>query len=178
MGETPSEEVSDMLGVAIKARRARLLFWGGLDTDLVTLSREDIVDPELTAAVSVTASLDCVVFEDGTAVGPDTTNLFSQVEDQVQSKKDLLQTIHTQYFSGRPPKEILDDTDELAAQPEAAPSNNSLGSYYRYYRKQYAGEIAAIRKYERDEARTIMRALRPLKKKWKYLKKSKSHTEQ
>jgi hypothetical protein len=170
--DPPDDEKIKAMGSAVRAHQSRLLFWGGFDGDLRTLSKGGGVDPQLAGAVSVTASLDCAVFDDGTAVGPDTSNFFSQVEGQVQAKKDLLRSIHSQYFSGKPPVEILDAVGALAAQPEENPSDNSPSSYYRYYRKQYAGEIAAIRRYEKDDVRTIMRALQPLKKKWKDLKKA------
>lgn len=173
MGEDPpgDEKIKEM-GSAVRAHQSRLLFWGGFDGDLRTQGKEDVVDQQLKGAVSITASLDCAVFDDGTSVGPDTSDFFSQVDGQVQAKKDLLRAIHSQYFSGKPPGEILDAVGALASQPEENLSNNSPGSYYRYYRRQFAGEIAAIRKYEKDDVRTIMRALQPLRKKWKELKKT------
>lgn len=172
MGITPSgDEKINEIGIAIRAHQSRLLFWGGMDNDLGMLSKEEMVNPELAHAISITASLDSVVFDDGTAVGPDSTKFFSQVESEVQAKKDLLQIIHSKYFKGTSMKEILDTVGMVAAEPEETPSVNSPGSYYRYHRRLFANEISSIRKFEKDDKKTIMRVLQPLKNKWKAPKK-------
>jgi hypothetical protein len=177
------------LGHTIRHNQALFLVWGGLEEELkerlISNEQETFLaatmnelNSQLTQAVSITASIDCAVFEDGTAVGLDSAGLVEQLQAQVQAKKDLLQMVHHQYFTGLSPRTILDMVQSMADnQSQTTQLDNSPDSHYKYYKKLFAEEIANMRKVSGDDKQVIGRALQPLRKKWKVLSKESARKE-
>jgi hypothetical protein len=73
----------------------------------------------------ITVSIDGVFFEDGTFVGPDTTNFFAQAQAVVAAKRDLPQQISDQLQSKKQPMEIYKTLEEVTARAAATLDANS-----------------------------------------------------
>jgi len=119
----------------------------------------------------ITVSIDGVFFEDGTFVGPDTTNFFAQGQAVVAAKRDLLQQISDQLQRKKQPMEIYKTLEEVAAR--AAPTldaNSTHDDYYDQFKKMYADEILRMRATQGDE-KALKSATKPLGLRWLNLKK-------
>jgi hypothetical protein len=126
---------------------------------------------EMQSCISMTVSIDGAFFEDGTFVGPDSTNLFARVQGNVDAKRDLLQEVAFALKHNRSSKEVFNDIEEIVKTPDIGIAPFSTPEvYYNYYKRQYADEILHMRKVLGEE-KAIAISLQPLRKQWPKLKK-------
>jgi len=123
---------------------------GELDTALPSHSqdKEDgssairaMVTAQLSRATDVTVSLDGVIFDDGTFVGPNVTGFFEQMQAMVNAKVDLLHDIAASSQQGNL-DQALDSIAAMSREPDVKfNSKSSADDFYHYFRKLYADEI-------------------------------------
>jgi hypothetical protein len=131
----------------------------------------DMMKAELQSYTSITISIDGVFFEDGTFVGPDTTQYFARIKANIDAKRDLLQEIAFAMEHKRTYDEIFGDMEELANSPKNIErADASPGEYYEYYKKIYADEVVRMRRAMGNE-KAIAMSLQPLRRQWPVLKK-------
>jgi hypothetical protein len=131
----------------------------------------DLVSEELKSCTSITISIDGVFFEDGTFVGPNTTNFFEGVQGIVDAKRDLLQEIAFAIEHKQTPEEIFSMIEQLTNSQNTYTSTNATSTnHYNFYKKMYAKEVLQMRKVLGD-SKAIASALQPLRRQWRVLKK-------
>jgi hypothetical protein len=130
---------------------------------------------EMSQYVSITVTIDGAIFDDGTFVGPDTTNYFYQMEGLVTAKRDVLTEVKAGLSSGKLTDEILEPFNTLANKETAPLSEcNSTADYYTYYKKAFAKEILLVRRGRREELErrdSLSRLTKRLNKPWVSLHK-------
>jgi len=95
----------------------------------------------LSEATSVSVSLDSVVFEDGTFVGPNETGFIEQAQAMLNAKVDLLREIAVASKQGTL-KEAFESIKAKSREADVEFAENiSADDWYRYFRKIYAKEI-------------------------------------
>lgn len=123
-------------------------------------------------AVSVVAALDCVIFEDGTVVGPDRLGISVRYEAQRQAASDLFDALSALKASGASPSEVAAYVERLAAlRPEPARVEGSLsrnGSYFHdLFLQLWAMKVSLLKTASRldgliTSAAEIKAAIKPL----------------
>lgn len=96
---------------------------------------------ELARTAAVTVSLDGVIFDDGTFVGPNTTRFFEQMQAMLNAKVDLLREIAVASQRGTEDQALDSITAESKKADVSFQGKVSADDWYRYYRKLYATEI-------------------------------------
>jgi hypothetical protein len=120
----------------------------------------------------ITVSIDGAFFDDGTFVGPDTSNFFSQTKAVIDAKRDLLNEIANGLSNPAMTKDSLyGHVKETAAlQIESIDSGSTPTDYYNHFKKLYAIEILQEKKLH-GEDKALAMALNPMKKPWAKLNK-------
>ncbi|MDQ3803896.1 MAG: hypothetical protein M3416_08730 [Acidobacteriota bacterium] len=126
---------------------------------------------ELAQYTNITVSLDGAFFDDGTFVGPDSTEFFAKVEAMRNARYDLLDSVKKNLTQGSPPDEVFGNLKEIENGP--APqlsSSSSPADYYSAFRKATAAELLRVRETYGD-AQPVERVMQKLRKPWPVLRK-------
>jgi hypothetical protein len=120
----------------------------------------------------ITVSIDAAFFEDGTFVGPDTTNFFDQTQAVINAKRDFLNELAAGLSnSGTNKDSLYGRLREIATQPiESIDSSSTPADYYNYFKKLSASEFLQTKDVQ-GEDKAIEMALRPMNKSWATLRK-------
>lgn len=101
----------------------------------------DNLTTSLSEAVSITVSIDGALFEDGTFVGPDSSNFFGWLSSLVKARRDLLQDLLTMQRRGDPDK-VHKRLEEVANSPKVSLGpKSSSDDFYRFNRKRFAQQF-------------------------------------
>lgn len=121
----------------------------------------------------VTVSIDAAFFDDGTFVGPDTTNFFSQTKAAIDAKYNLLEEIADDVTTKkRAHGEIYKHLEQTVGQaPENLDAKSTEADYYNHFKAMYANEVLSMKTiYGEDKALDF--AVLPLHRGWpKLIKK-------
>ena len=129
----------------------------------------DTIIAELQNCTSITASLDGVFFEDGTFVGPDTTEFFVTVEASVNARRDLVQEIAFAVEHKRSMDAIFNYINEVASSPPPVQKMNK-GDLYNLFKKSNAEEMLRM-KAAMSSQKAVEMALQQSRKAWVVLRK-------
>jgi hypothetical protein len=172
--------VSDSDGHTIRSNAALLAFPGfAMAQDTAGLNNGDPkfaaylerVGSNSAQYVSVTVSLDGVVFEDGGFVGPDATGFYGKVKALIDADRDLRREIETKVKSGKSADDIFTHVTEEAGKPKVRIRPNSTAEdHYNYFKRAAAEELLSMREVSGND-KTLKHALRPSKKPWPQLRK-------
>jgi hypothetical protein len=108
----------------------------------------DAAIADLRNCTTIGISIDGVVFEDGTFVGPDTTGLFSDVDAMFKARRDLLDEVALRF--GRSVDEVLNYIEEIASSPLPDRKLDREG-LYDLYKKLEAEAVLRMRSATDDE---------------------------
>jgi hypothetical protein len=126
---------------------------------------------DLQHCTSITVSIDGVFFEDGTFVGPDSTQFFEQTSAIVDAKRDLLEEIDFGVKHGRSLKDVFRDVEELSNKPHSIKAPGATPTeYYNDFKTFFAQEAMNV-KQTLGKEKAIGLLLRPLQKQWPRLRK-------
>ena len=120
----------------------------------------------------ITVSIDAAFFEDGTFVGPDSTNFFAQTKAVIDAKRDFLNELAAGVSNSSTNKALLyTHLQQTASEPvESIDSTSTPDDYYKYFKKLSAREFLKMKDVQgQDQA--IETSLRPIKKPWAKLRK-------
>jgi hypothetical protein len=166
--ETSSESIFGLMGGSPDQGAIDQLQQTGQPDEQAMLN---ILTTELQSYSNITISIDGVFFEDGTFVGPNSTQFFEKVQANVNAKRDLLEEIAFDMQRHRNIEEIFSEVEQLANSPDDLKNPVVTPTeHYNYYKKIYAKEILQMRKALTDKP-AILTALEPLRRSWKTLKK-------
>ena len=129
-------------------------------------SIQELVNTELAKYTSITVSIDGVVFEDGTFVGPDTTNFYSEIKAEMKASYDVLHEIEVGVKDGTPIDEVFKHIEEMANAPatQLGPAPTTT-EFYSFYKKLFAKDTLGTKNlYGAEEA--VKRALKQLSTPW------------
>lgn len=97
------------------------------------------------AITNVTVSIDGAFFEDGTFVGPNSSNFFERIQAEVRAKTDLLRNLEQANKQGKSEEAfaaIEAKTQEISAKLGSEPTPED---YYTFYTKIFADEITGLK---------------------------------
>lgn len=120
----------------------------------------------------ITVTIDGAFFEDGTFVGPDTTNFFEQIRAVINARRDFLNELAAGLSdSGRNRDSLYGQLRETATQPvEYIDSSSTPADYYNHFKKLAASEFLRMKDVQGEDGAVEM-ILRPMKKSWATLRK-------
>jgi hypothetical protein len=123
-------------------------------------------------STAITVSIDAAAFDDGTFVGPDTSNFFNQANAVIRAKRDFLSELSGELSGSDKVSDLLHKrVEETAAQEVADLSSKSTPSdYYDYFKKLSAMEFLQTTKAQ-GEKKAVEGVQRELKKAWTTLRK-------
>jgi hypothetical protein len=127
----------------------------------------------LNRSLSVTATLDAAIFDDGTVVGPDSLDYFGELQAIVKAKRDILEDVLSGAQRNEPFANIFSRMDSIAKQ-DKKPSNGTIpaqSAYYELYKKEFAAELVRMRATDGNEKRVAWNATRALFRYWPKLRK-------
>lgn len=111
----------------------------------------------------ITVSLDGAFFDDGTFVGPDTTQFFTQVEALRNARRDLYSELEQGFKRGDSLNEVFKQAESLASAPDVRLSVASTAAdLYNHTKKNVAAEILRMRNKVGDQ-KTLEFVARPLR---------------
>jgi len=120
----------------------------------------------------ITVSIDGAFFDDGTFVGPDTSNFFAQTKAVIDARRDLLNEIAIGLSNPAMTTDSLYGHIEETATQQSEPidSDSTPTDYYNYFKKFYASDILQTKKLHGQDKALAM-AVHPINKRWARLRK-------
>lgn len=125
---------------------------------------------EMATYTGVTVSLDGVFFDDGTFVGPDTTDFFTETKARRSARLDLMLELEKQVKEGKTDnafKQMEGFVKEPVVKRSGRPTSTD---YYNLNKRRYAEELLEVRKALGDEE-AAKKILSSLRKTWPELRK-------
>jgi hypothetical protein len=98
---------------------------------------------EVRAACPImTVTLDGIFFDDGTFIGPDTSNFFLKVKTQLDARYELLQWVQNELKAGKSPGDVFKGLEQIRDR-EGQPQGEELtmAELRAYFRKKYAQDV-------------------------------------
>lgn len=122
---------------------------------------------QLNQATDITVSIEGVLFDDGSFVGPSVQE-FTRLKASITAKHDLLIEMRVAVKDDKTPlDEVLNEVVSITDQETQLPTPNSdFAAYYNYFRKLQAEEVKSARKAIGDDAKTISMFLESLNRNW------------
>jgi hypothetical protein len=164
-----STDGSGMLRAEVSPKEAEELKQGKKFAQTSLLKRFSTQAEEF-AEISV--SIDGAFFDDGTFVGPDTSNFFAQIKAVIDARRDLLNEIAIGLSNPAMTTDSLyGRIQETAAHPiESIDSSSTPSDYYNYFKKFYASDILQTKKLHGQDKALAM-AVQSMNKPWARLRK-------
>ncbi len=98
---------------------------------------------EVRAACPImTVTLDGIFFDDGTFIGPDTTEFFDKIKTQLDARYELLQEVQNEVKAGKHPSEVFRGLEQIRDR-EGQPQGGEMTTKERrsYFRNKYAQDV-------------------------------------
>jgi hypothetical protein len=161
---------SGMLRVTLTPSEAEGVKNGTIKFDRATLLQR--FSNEAQQYTAITVSIDGAFFDDGTFVGPDTSDFFNQTRAAIDGKRSLLEKIGNDLSNeNRTRAEIYTDLEEIATQAaQRLDAESSPADYHQYFKAMYANEILRMKGIHGDE-KALALAMLPLGRPWLELRK-------
>lgn len=83
------------------------------------------------ACPDMAVTADGIFFDDGTFIGPDTTNFFSKVNTQMTVRNEILQGVNNELRSGKNPAEVFKGLEQLREFYAKQGDTDQTRSYFR-----------------------------------------------
>lgn len=116
------------------------------------IAQVEILNTELSLYTDITVSIDGAFFEDGSFVGPNTTDFFGQIQAQLDARQDIVREVEHGLEQGKSVGEILRPYEELVKEPIRHPGQDAtLMDHYNSFKQMFAGEPLAVKMSLRDD---------------------------
>jgi uncharacterized protein affecting Mg2+/Co2+ transport len=129
----------------------------------------------LEGVTNITVSLDGAFFEDGSFVGPDTTNLFPRMQGQIDAQRDVATAIEQGLKQRKTYDEIFNQIESLANQPDSGQASLQDKSYKSSF-KMLVDDLVRMRATRGDKA-VVEESQQPLQRPWPKLHKKSNPNE-
>jgi hypothetical protein len=93
------------------------------------------------ACPTMTVTADGVFFEDGTFIGPDTTNFFARVKTQMNVRSEIYQGVQNELKSGKTPGEVFRGLEQIRDREGLEYSDETIDELRSYYRNLFARDV-------------------------------------
>ncbi len=106
----------------------------------------EVLNSELSQYTRITVSLDGAFFDDGSFIGPNTTDFFSHVKAQLDARQDIVREIELGLKSGKLVDEILGPYEALVREQAKHPGRDaSPAEHYNFYKQTFVTEPLAVK---------------------------------
>jgi hypothetical protein len=122
------------------------------------------------ACPTMTVTADGVFFDDGTFIGPDTTDFFANVKTQMDARYEILQGVQNELKSGKTPGEVFRGLEKIRDREGRENSAETIDERRSYYRNLFAQDVLG-RKEVFGTDKAIEEVHRLLTKPWVKLRK-------
>ena len=127
---------------------------------------------QLARAESLTVSLDGAVFDEGSFVGADSLDYFTQLQAAINAKRDLLQSSLLAVQRDKPIGQVFDDIESITREPDVTiHADSTQDDYYRFYKKTFAAEALRIRGAIGNDRKAMWYVVQPVYRAWPKLRK-------
>jgi hypothetical protein len=110
--------------------------------DEVNAELNEAAIAQVTGACPVmTVTADGVFFDDGTFIGPDTTDFFARVKTQMDARYEILQRVRNELTSGKTPDEVFRGLEQIRDSEGHENIGDTLDELRGYFRKLFARDI-------------------------------------
>ena len=97
---------------------------------------------EVTAACpTMTVTADGVFFDDGTFIGPDTTNFFARVKTQMDARYEILQGVRNELKSGKSPGDVFRGLEQIRDREGHENGGETIEELRAYFRNLFARDV-------------------------------------
>ena len=94
------------------------------------------------ACPTITVIADGIFFDDGTFIGPDTNNFFTQVKTQIDTRYEVLQGVQNDLKSGKSSNEVFQRLEQIRHEEQPPIGGDmTLNDLHSYYRNVFAQDI-------------------------------------
>jgi len=119
----------------------------------------------------ITVSIDAAFFDDGTFVGPDSSNFFAQTKAVIDARRDFLNELAVANSKSDKDRDLFHQRiQDAATQALDLHSSSTPADFYNYFKKLSAEEFLRMKDVQGEE-KAIAMSIRPMKKPWVTLRK-------
>lgn len=90
---------------------------------------------------TMTVTLDGVFFDDGTFIGPDTTNFFANIKTQMDVRYEIFQGVRNELKSGKSPDEVFRGLEQIRDREGHESIGGTTDELRSYYRNLFARDV-------------------------------------
>lgn len=101
---------------------------------------EAAINDVSTACPTITVTADGIFFDDGTFIGPDTTNFFASVKTQMDVRFEVLDGVHQELKSGKTPAEVFKGLEQIRDSGEQN-AEETMGDLRAYFKNLFAQDL-------------------------------------
>lgn len=119
----------------------------------------------------MTVIADGIFFDDGTFIGPDTTNFFTEVKTQMDARHEILTLVQNDLKAGKKVDEIFKELETIRDQQRVELGTSpSADEFHAYFRSLFAQDVLGMKElWGADKAIENVQLL--LSKPWVNLRK-------
>lgn len=121
---------------------AQPLEGGGDEAFAQEMHSDDGVAEAVKGCVSMTVIADGIFFDDGTFIGPDTTDFFTEVKSQVDARYEILRGVQSDLMAGKNADEIFKGLEKIRDREVVALGERPTPDEFRtYFRNIFARDV-------------------------------------
>lgn len=102
---------------------------------------EAIFDDVRAACPNMTVIADGIFFDDGTFIGPDSSNFFTETDTQMDARYELLLEVQTQLESGKNSDEVFSELERIRDKTQSLGEQPTINDLRAYFRSMFAMDI-------------------------------------
>lgn len=122
------------------------------------------------ACPTMTVTLDGIFFDDGTFIGPDTTNFFANIKTQMDVRYEIFEGVRNELKSGKTPDEVFRGLEQIRDRERHDSGGETIDELRSYYRNLFARDVLG-RKETWGTEKAIEEVHQLLSKPWVKLRK-------
>lgn len=102
---------------------------------------EEFFDPVRAACPNMTVIADGIFFDDGTFIGPDTSNFFAETKAQMDARYEILLEVQNQLESGKKPDVVFSELERTRDQARDLGDQPTISDLHAYFRRVFALDV-------------------------------------
>lgn len=102
---------------------------------------EAMFDDVRAACPNMTVIADGIFFDDGTFIGPDTSNFFTETKTQMDARYELLMEVQNQLKSGKNRDEVFSELERIRDKTQSLGDQPTISDLRAYFRSMFAMDL-------------------------------------
>jgi hypothetical protein len=102
---------------------------------------EAVFEDVRAACPNMTVIADGIFFDDGTFIGPDTSNFFTETKTQMDARYELLMAVQNQLRSGKNRDEVFTELERLRDKTQSLGDQPTIADLRAYFRSMFAMDL-------------------------------------